>query len=82
MKRWMLCTLSVLAFTFASGALAAKFDTVSPKLAKQKGCLSCHEGIEKFTDGAMMLTIEGMGKAYNARSVGGSVCESLVLYLY
>lgn len=65
MKRWMLCTLSVLTFTFASSALAAKFDTVSPKLAKEKGCLSCHEGIEKFTDGVMMLTIEAMGKAYN-----------------
>ncbi|MFQ5545322.1 MAG: cytochrome C, partial [Acidiferrobacterales bacterium] len=65
MKRWMLCTLAVFTLTFLSSALAAKFDTVSPKLAKEKRCLSCHEGIEKFTDGVMMLTIEAMGKAYN-----------------
>ncbi len=34
---------------------------VSEELAKEKGCLSCHEGIEKFTGGVMMETIEAMG---------------------
>ncbi len=28
------------------------------------GCLSCHEGIERFSDGPMMMAIEGMGAAH------------------
>ncbi len=29
--------------------------------AQQSGCLACHQGIEKFSDGPMMDTIEAMG---------------------
>ena len=36
-------------------------EEVSPELAAEKGCLSCHDGIEKFTGGVMMETIEAMG---------------------
>ncbi len=33
--------------------------------ASGKGCLSCHEGIEKFTDGPMIEQIEAMGADFN-----------------
>lgn len=36
-------------------------ETVDQAVAAEKGCMSCHEGIEKFTSGAMMETIEAMG---------------------
>jgi len=36
------------------------FDSVAPERAREKGCLSCHEGIERFAGGAMMATIEAM----------------------
>ncbi|WP_422378382.1 hypothetical protein [Roseibium sp.] len=36
-------------------------ETVDQAVADEKGCLSCHEGIEKFTSGVMMETIEAMG---------------------
>ncbi|MDJ0992853.1 MAG: hypothetical protein QNI90_04720 [Dinoroseobacter sp.] len=38
--------------------------TVSAELAAEKGCLSCHEGIEQFTQGVMMDTILAMGPDY------------------
>ncbi|MDU8946734.1 hypothetical protein [Ovoidimarina sediminis] len=38
--------------------------TVSAELAAEKGCLSCHEGIEDFTQGVMMETIQAMGPDY------------------
>ena len=38
--------------------------TVSAELASEKGCMSCHEGIEQFTEGAMMETILSMGPDY------------------
>ena len=44
MRPWAFYTLSLIAVTFTVNVPAAKFDTVSPKLAKEKGCLSCHEG--------------------------------------
>jgi hypothetical protein len=34
---------------------------VSAARAAPTGCLSCHEGIERFSDGAMQDTIEAMG---------------------
>ncbi|MHC0053796.1 hypothetical protein [Actibacterium sp. D379-3] len=37
---------------------------VDEALAAEKGCLSCHEGIEKFTAGAMMDQIEVMGEDF------------------
>ncbi|MEL7527515.1 MAG: cytochrome C [Pseudomonadota bacterium] len=36
-------------------------ETVDQAVAAEKGCMSCHEGIEKFTSGAMMESIEAMG---------------------
>ncbi|MCY4153010.1 MAG: hypothetical protein OXE94_12375 [Aestuariivita sp.] len=35
--------------------------TVSPERAAEMGCLSCHEGIEDFTQGPMMDTIHAIG---------------------
>ncbi|WP_207797031.1 hypothetical protein [Shimia abyssi] len=39
-------------------------ETVDPAVAQEKGCLSCHEGIEDFTQGVMMETIVSMGPDY------------------
>lgn len=39
-------------------------EQVDPAVAAEKGCLSCHDGIEKFTDGPMMDSIEAMGPDY------------------
>lgn len=36
-------------------------EQVAPDVAAEKGCLSCHEGIEDFTGGIMMETIKAMG---------------------
>lgn len=44
---------------------SAQFDTVSEELANEKGCLSCHDGIERFTDGIMQDTIEALGPDYS-----------------
>lgn len=49
----------------SAAASAAEFDTVSAKMAAEKGCLSCHQGIERFTDGPMIEQIEAMGEDYN-----------------
>ncbi|PRY23235.1 hypothetical protein CLV78_105291 [Aliiruegeria haliotis] len=79
--RRMFLTLTLLlgAATYA-GAQEAAGDaeaapmTVSAELAAEKGCLSCHEGIEKFTQGAMMDTIESMGADYDDPA-GCTVCH-------
>lgn len=39
-------------------------EKVDPAVAAEKGCLSCHEGIEDFTAGVMMETIKAMGPDY------------------
>ena len=39
-----------------------------------KGCLSCHEGIERFTDGPMMDTIVALGTA-NGDPAGCVICH-------
>ena len=59
----MLCALA-LAASSASFASSNKFSEISEKLAAEKGCLSCHEGIERFTDGPMIEIIEAMGVDY------------------
>ena len=48
----------------ASGCLAAGFETVSTGRANSLGCLSCHEGIENFSDGPMHETIVGIGEEH------------------
>ncbi len=44
-------------------AKAGEFETVSAELAKQKGCQSCHAGIEKIREqgSVMLLQIEAIG---------------------
>jgi len=42
-------------------AQAAPVTSVSQDVADEKGCLSCHEGIERFSDGDMQDTIEALG---------------------
>ena len=59
--RMMLIAGLALAWAAASPAAAAQFDQVSEALAQEKGCLSCYEGIERFSDGAMQDTIESIG---------------------
>ncbi len=44
---------------------AIKLNQVLAKLSNAKGCLSCHEGIERFTDGPMIEAIEDMGSDYS-----------------
>lgn len=67
-----LALLGALAVLVAGPAFAAgeqkaeetKVTEVSAELAAQKGCLSCHEGIERFSDGDMQVTIENTGSEY------------------
>ena len=52
----------IIALYFLSSAAGAVGpESVSAALAKEKGCLSCHEGIEKFSTGAMMESIAALG---------------------
>jgi len=63
MKSRTSLTLAILAvfFSFSYETIAAVPNEVPAAVAKEKGCLSCHEGIEKFTDGPMMEAIEALG---------------------
>lgn len=45
----------------ASVADATVPEKVTAAAAREKGCLSCHQGIERFTDGPMIEAIEAMG---------------------
>ena len=54
-----------LAATAGSTGASAQGMTVDAAAAAEKGCLSCHEGIERFTDGAMIEQIEAMGADFN-----------------
>ncbi|WP_299618112.1 hypothetical protein, partial [Pelagibius sp.] len=58
-----LVTLCFGTAAFATGAAAQ--DTVDAQTAAEKGCLACHDGIEKFTDGPMIEQIEAMGADFN-----------------
>ena len=52
----------IIALSFLSTAAgAAGPESVSAALPKEKGCLSCHVGIERFSEGAMMESIEALG---------------------
>ena len=63
MKRVLLVGLSVLVML----AMAQAPQKVSPELAKQKGCLSCHEGIEDIMppNSGMMMQIKAFGAQAN-----------------
>jgi len=55
-------SIAILISMLPPGAsFAAVPETVSPSVAAEKGCLSCHEGIERFSEGEMQETIESMG---------------------
>ena len=56
----MAYTVRLLPLVAAATLFALPFQTA----AAEKGCLSCHEGIERFTDGPMQDTIEAMGADY------------------
>ena len=49
-------------------------DAVDEALAAEKGCLSCHEGIEQFTDGAMMDAILLAGEDFSELAKAHSSC--------
>ena len=56
----MKSVLLSLAFILGFGSVAFAQgvpEEVDPAVAAEKGCLSCHEGIEDFTQGVMMETI-------------------------
>ncbi len=65
MKKLALLSGLIIGLTLAAPAGAQQFDTVSAEAANAKGCQSCHEGIERFTDGEMQETIEAMGADFN-----------------
>ena len=56
----MLCIVATAGLVNAQAAVPAK---VSEEMAKEKGCLSCHEGIEDIREetSAMLAQIKGMG---------------------
>ncbi|MDH3917335.1 MAG: hypothetical protein OEU25_04060 [Rhodospirillales bacterium] len=59
-----LCLFSILAITTSGPAPAAALELIPGAQAAGTGCLSCHEGIERFSDGAMQDTIEAIGADY------------------
>jgi len=69
--RFALLAVALTAWAMPMDAAAAKFDTVSQARAVEMGCLSCHQGIEKFSDGVMMETIVELGKEH--KDPGGCV---------
>lgn len=75
MKR-IVMLLAVFCWGTAGVAGAAVPEKVSPAVAKAKGCLSCHEGIEDIRDSnsAMMLQIKAIGTG-NGDPQGCVVCH-------
>ncbi len=69
--KFALVAAAFAALVLCGPAQAAKFDTVSEERAQKMGCLSCHEGIEQFTDGPMMEAILDMAADY--KDPGGCV---------
>ncbi len=66
--------LAAATILLAAAPASAQFESVSEAIAKEKGCLSCHEGIERFTEGAMQETIEAMGADHGDPS-GCVICH-------
>ena len=58
--RWVALAL---AFGLVGGAQAAVPEQVTPEAAKEKGCLSCHDGIESIrqAESGMMAAIKALG---------------------
>lgn len=59
--RWLVVLAVLYAGATGGSVSAAVPAVVSDALVSEKGCLACHEGIERFTDGPMQETIEAMG---------------------
>ena len=58
----LLAAMLLIVVAFAGEASAARVrQSCRRRLAQEKGCLSCHEGIERFSDGDMQETIEAIG---------------------
>jgi len=72
MKAFLIASLVF--FAGMIGTSHAQMTEVDAKTAGEKGCLSCHEGIERFTDGPMMDQIEAMG-ADHGDNGGCVVCH-------
>ena len=60
-KFWGLTILIVIA-SLATSIQPWAAQQISTPSTQMKGCLSCHEGIERFTDGPMQEIIEVMGE--------------------
>jgi hypothetical protein len=69
-------TLLALLMLSVSTTAIAKMDSVSKKLAAEKGCLACHQGLEPIREetSAMMLQIKGVGSAHGDAN-GCVVCH-------
>lgn len=74
-KRRGLTYLLALLAPIAIGVNAQVPEKVSPEMAAEKGCISCHEGIEDIREetSAMLAQIKGMGGAQGDPRVASSV---------
>lgn len=63
MKRLFL-TLAILLIGPLMAHAEGAPESVTPELAAEKGCISCHDGIEDFTQGEMMEQIKALGPDY------------------
>ncbi|MES9972238.1 MAG: hypothetical protein ABW092_19570 [Candidatus Thiodiazotropha sp.] len=57
-----------------AGLANAVPEKVTPEMAEEKGCLSCHEGIEDFTEGRMWDDILEQGASHNDEN-GCVICH-------
>ncbi len=73
-KGAVLAAAALAFFAWAVPANAAPPESVTKEVAEEKGCLSCHEGIEDFTEGRMMDDILALGENYGD-DAGCTVCH-------
>lgn len=64
----------LIGLVWAMSAQAMVPEKVKEEVAKEKGCLSCHEGIERFSDGPMQQDIEKLGATFGDKA-GCTVCH-------
>ena len=69
MKRSMLFVLGIVVAGGVVGANAAVPAKVTPEAAKQKGCLSCHEGIEEI----LALVLAEQGETFDPTAVAAEI---------
>ncbi len=63
-KFWGLTILIVIDSAATSIQPEATQEILTPS-TQVRGCLSCHEGIQRFTDGPMQEIIEAMGEDFD-----------------